>query len=75
MPSQPSEDLPPLDRFQNRVMVNNDGHTYMWQYDDDDRDNAARNVMDQYHAGQLTAYAAGMLVFLILAVGEEDETD
>lgn len=57
------------------MTLNHEGHTYIYQYNDEDRDLAAETVIRHMREGQLSPYAAGMLAFLILAVGEEEETD
>lgn len=75
LPSRQSGDLPPLHSAENRVTLNHEGHTYIYQYNDEDRDLAAETVIRHMREGQLSPYAAGMLAFLILAVGEEEETD
>lgn len=57
------------------MTLNHEGHHYIYEYDDEDRDNAVGCVMRHMREGTLCPYAAGMLTFLILSVGEEEETD
>jgi hypothetical protein len=75
LPSRHLGDLPPLHSAENRVTLFHEGHAFIFQYNDVDRDLAAETVLNQMRNGQLCPYAAGMLTFLILSVGEEEKTD